>query len=163
MLPPKTGSVTSKTNTAPVVIGCCSLTHSLSLSTAAPAALMELSTTDTIIWMSPSLLALRCPSRQHFGVKWEKCQCFSQQRGVKTTNAAFQCAVESIALFEMINEQVNMSFCCKAFECMCVYSSCGTVCFMTIPTLHNYTPCQPKGALNRIVGRQQARGEALFV
>lgn len=52
--------------------------------------------------------------------KWEKCQCFSQRRGVKATNAAFQRAVESTDLDEMINEHINTSFCCKAFECLCV-------------------------------------------
>lgn len=116
-----------------------------------------------MIWMSPSLFAWSQMSfLSTLQCKMGKCQCFSQQRGVKTTNATFQCAVESTALVEMINEQVNMSFCCKAFECLYVHS-CGTLCFMTIPTLHNYTQCQPKGALNRIVGRQHGAGRGSFL
>ena len=69
---------------------------------------MELSTTD-VVNMDVSEPVLKCPSRQHFGVKWEKRHGFSPRGGVKPTNGAFQRAVE--AQVEMINEKVNMSFC----------------------------------------------------
>lgn len=71
--------------------------------------------------MSVSLFAfLKCLTRQHFEVKWEKCQCCTQQRCEKPTNVSFECAVESIVQVKMINKQVNMSFFCMTLSvCVC--------------------------------------------
>lgn len=73
------------------------------------------------------------------GSKWEKCQCFSQRRGVKTTNAAFQRAVESKIWMRWLMSTSTQAFVAKhSSVCVWAYAHCcGTLCFMTIPTLHN--------------------------
>lgn len=70
---PKTGSITSKTNRAKhttVVTHCCSTTHSLSLSATAATALIRLSTTDPIVWISQSLIV--CYQMSFLSTLWDK-------------------------------------------------------------------------------------------
>lgn len=69
---PRSGGATTKTNkkSTTVVMDCCSLTHSLSRSTAAATALIELSTTDTVLWMSSSPFA--CSQMSFLSTRWRK-------------------------------------------------------------------------------------------